>query len=391
MSLTATSTLVAAFVLTAAVIVSTSLLWRRWPRRGRLVLRTLSLLLSQAMVLVSAGLVFNTSEQLYPTLETLISPPKKKQQPVVAEGVSSGGLDEWLKARSQQGSRAGLAFPWQPAGGGNWPLAEHPVVSLPPQYFSQVSSRFPVIVVVAAPGVTPAAGGWADARVTGRQADPAIVVFVRSKAADQASVRLLGTELPVELTRDLRALTDRWSVVGVGKHAAGGLELVTRHPERYRAAAALLPSAPGELAGPGKALTAAHKPLAVFMPQGAQPPAGLPTPPVYPSAVPTGSVPPTSAAPATSAASRPPTSRAGGRATASAGTQKEKEPEAGKEPIVAALRWATAQLPAPLDPAQTAGKVSHSTLPPSIPPPLPTPSVTAPPATPTKPGTTPRP
>ncbi|MBG6138202.1 hypothetical protein [Longispora fulva] len=358
MSLTATSTLVGGFALAILVVAGTVTLWRRWPRRARLVLRSGSLLLSQIMIVICVGLVVNRSEQLYPSLETLIDPPKAKEP--VAESVTSGGLDEWLRARSQQGAKSGLAFPWQPAGGGHWPVTEHPSISLPAQYFLQPNSRFPVIVAFAPPG-TP---GWADARAAGRAGDPAIVVFVHPHNNDAGSLKLLGTDLPQELGRDLRTTPDRWSAVGIGKYGVAALDLARRHPERYRSAAAVTPPVPAELTAPAKALTALSSPVAVFLAPGVAVPSGLPVPSpvpvVSPSASPTASARPT------------PGTR---------GTTDRLVPKPA-DPLTAALRWAAAQLPAALDPAQTAGQVSTSaTLPPSAPPLAPsTPAATTPPA-----------
>ncbi|WP_412539890.1 hypothetical protein R8Z50_29300 [Longispora sp. K20-0274] len=363
MSLTATSTLVGGFVLAIVVVAGTVVLWRRWPRRGRLVFRSLSLLLSQLMIVICVGLVVNRSEQLYPSLETLINPPKAKGP--VAESVTSGGLDEWLRARTQQGAKSGLAFPWQPAGGGHWPIAEHPMISLPAQYFLQPNSRFPVIVTFGPPG-TP---GWADARVAGRAGDPAVVVFLHPRANDAASLKLLGTDLPQELSRDLRTTPDRWSAVGVGKYGVAALDLARRHPERYRSAAAVTPPAPAELTAATKALTAISCPVAVFLTPGAPVPSGLPVPtlPSIPSVTPS-----TSASASASASG-------GAQATPgrTPGATARLVPKPA-DPLTLALRWAAAQLPAALDPAQTAGQVSTSATqpPPASPLATPTPATT---------------
>ncbi|MEV6524238.1 hypothetical protein AB0M43_19990 [Longispora sp. NPDC051575] len=384
MSLTATSTLVGGFVLAILVVAGTVTLWRRWPRRGRLALRSGSLLLSQIMVVLCVGLVVNRSEQLYPTLETLVSPPKAKRH--VAESVTSGGLDEWLRARAQQGAKSGLAFPWQPAGGGKWPVAEHPSISLPAQYFLQPNSRFPVIVAFGPPG-TP---GWSDPRAAGRNGDPAIVVFLHPRTHDAASLRLLGAELPEELARDLRTTPDRWSTVGVGKYGVAALDLARRHPERYRSAAAVTPPAPAELAAPAKALAAMNSPVAVFLAPGVAVPPGVPVPSAAGSTSPggppsTGSTPGPGGSAHPGATANPTGTPHPGTAkpTATASPNTRLSPKHA-DPLATALRWAAAQLPAALDPAQTAGQVSTSTTT----SPTPTPGASSsprPPATPSRP------
>ncbi|MGY0232535.1 hypothetical protein [Longispora urticae] len=385
MSLTATSTLVGGFVLAIVVVAGTVALWRRWPRRGRLALRSGSLLLSQVMVVLCVGLVVNRSEQLYPTLETLVSPPKAKRH--VAESVTSGGLDEWLRARAQQGAKSGLAFPWQPAGGGKWPVAEHPSISLPAQYFLQPNSRFPVIVAFGPPG-TP---GWSDPRAAGRNGDPAIVVFLHPRTHDAASLRLLGAELPEELARDLRTTPDRWSTVGVGKYGVAALDLARRHPERYRSAAAVTPPAPAELAAPAKALAAMSSPVAVFLAPGVAVPPGVPVPSATGTTNPGASTTPggtttpgTSTSPGGTAHPGATTGPSGTAKPTAAGSPGTRLSPRHADPLAAALRWASAQLPAALDPAQTAGQVSTSTTA----SPTPTPSASSsprPPATPSRP------
>nr|MBA3490417.1 hypothetical protein [Longispora sp. (in: high G+C Gram-positive bacteria)] len=213
MPLTEPSTVIGAVTLAVTMISGTVLMWRRWPRRGRLALRTVTLLLSQIMVLLVSGLLVNCAQELYPTLETLIDPPTTTWSPPEATG--AGNLDQWLAARSEHGARTGLTFAWQPTGDTRWPLAESPTVRLPPQYFEHTGSRFPVVIAITEPKDI----ALADLRRADRNSEPAVIVLVRPTNTTVDTMTLLGADLPQKLERDLRIFSDRWGTVGIGAYA----------------------------------------------------------------------------------------------------------------------------------------------------------------------------
>src|SRR3954470_8722235 len=111
MSLTGVPLFVCAFLATAAALAGTILAWNRW-RRLRFLLRPFGVLLTEALLVVSVGLVVNRSEEFYPTWASLGQSTKATGTTYV---VQAGGLDAWLRGQSTDVSDQGSAFPWQPA------------------------------------------------------------------------------------------------------------------------------------------------------------------------------------------------------------------------------------------------------------------------------------
>ncbi|WP_127501194.1 hypothetical protein [Actinoplanes solisilvae] len=170
--------LAAALTVLAAVITV-----RGWGRRGWL-RRTASVLLVEALLVVTAGLIVNRWERFYPSWDALRGDTGTI---AVAEPPTPGLLDE-----------EGRDFVWRPPGLSAWHLAEPPTIVLPDDYHDRPDVTFPVVV---------------DFNEPPKATPDAVIVALKPTARTTAEA--LRT-LPAELRRDLRVTTTDWAVEGNG-------------------------------------------------------------------------------------------------------------------------------------------------------------------------------
>ncbi|MFG1604933.1 hypothetical protein [Actinoplanes sp. NPDC049265] len=209
MALTGTPLILLAAAGTVAVLAATVLLWSRGGRL-RYPLRPLGILLTEALLLVTAGLVANRHEQFYPSWAALAAsadPPPTVTRP------AAGGWDGWLVARGPG------PFAWpDPA----WParrLGRAPQVVPPDGYLTHPSLRYPVIVVLGPPPARPPA------------ARDSVVVYL--PATGPEAVDAVATALP----HDLRVSGHGWALVAPAASAALAERVLTAAPGRFVAVA----------------------------------------------------------------------------------------------------------------------------------------------------------
>jgi hypothetical protein len=224
MPLTSSWLIAVALVATVAVAVGTVLVWRR-PGRWWLPGRVVTLVLCEALVLASVGLMVNRHLDLYPSWSSLFGAVRPEREGRVRQPA----LSSFLAARAAQGERDGVVFAWHPPGEAGWHLPEAPLAYVPPAYFRQPADSFPVVLALAPPGgAVPARPGWDRLVRSGRA--PAVVILVRIAYASPGA---LGTGLADGLEHDLRVTAHGWAVVGVGGADALALAMVNHSPGRY--------------------------------------------------------------------------------------------------------------------------------------------------------------
>jgi hypothetical protein len=310
-----------AAVLTAGALAATVLVWRRWGR-WRFLIRPCGVLLVEALLMLTVGLVVNRSQQFYPSWAALFA---TSDPGPTAYHTSAGRLDAWLATQPSV-----RTFPWRPSGWTSWHLAGAPTVTVPLDYLEHPSWRYSVVVVM---GPRP----WSLPGLDG----PTVVVDVTTTAGTSASVLAVG--LPVALGRDLRVSGHRWALVTAAGDGVLARQVAISGRGRFPAIAFV------GVAGPGRAARAAHGTLA------ARPGHGV-------GATTAGGT--DKSAPAVhrpTAVHRPPASKsAGNRPTVHlppgvlpSGIQAAYFPDpvserAPTDPLKAALQWAAAQTPLPL-------------------------------------------
>jgi hypothetical protein len=194
---------------TVAVLAGTVLVWGRWGRL-RYLLRPAGVLLSEALLLVTVGLVVNRQEGFYPTWAALLD---SGSPGTTSYRVAAGSLDRKLAARVGSRGDAAQEFAWHPSGWTRWRLAGAPEVVTPAGYLRHPGWRYSVVLVV-----DDSASGWSTGRLsTAEAAGPAVVVYTTTTAATQ--VQTLARTLPGELDRDLRVTTHRWAIVASASDA----------------------------------------------------------------------------------------------------------------------------------------------------------------------------
>jgi hypothetical protein len=247
-SLTGLPLLILSIVAAVGALVGTILLWSRGGR-ARLFTRTASILLCEALAVFAGAIAANRALDLYPSWSTFFA--KAKPPPPAAKAVDAPPtvLNEYLAAHAQQGKQAGLALPWQPAGGAAWDLSGQPTLFLPPAYFTEATKSFPVIVVIAPSGSGPSQAGWDPQRVPAlvgqaSPSTPAILVLLRLDPPAPDAPLIAG--LATGLEQDLRVGRYGWAAVGVGGDAMVALDLLRAQPGRY-ASAALVAGGTGQV------------------------------------------------------------------------------------------------------------------------------------------------
>jgi hypothetical protein len=245
-SLTGVPLLVLVGCVTAAVAAGTVLGWRVRGRR-RFVLRSAGVVLTEALVLLTAGLAVNRSEHFYPSWDSLLHPRSHADE--LPHTDVPGGLDALLRAQAGQGQADPVALGWRPAGWAGWHLAAPPTVLVPAGYLRHEQWRYPaVLVLTGAHDGFDVAGQLRAGRAATAEAGPAVMVFVTvtpSVAADT-----LARVLPGELMRDLRVTAHGWAVVAPTRQDPLARRVVRAAPDRYPALA-LVDTAPGHPASAG--------------------------------------------------------------------------------------------------------------------------------------------
>ena len=238
MSLTGVPLILTAVCCTLATIGATAWVWSRWGR-ARLFLRPAGVLLAEALLLFTVGLVVNRSEQFYPTWSALLD---SKSSSDTTYRTRPGDLDRRLAARA--GARIGDAqvFPWQPTGWSGWRLADAPTVITPPAYLLHPTWRYSAVLVVDDnTGAWTAAEEESAARRATATGASAVVVFVTTTAA--TSVATLATVLPNQLGRDLRVTVHRWAMVSSAADTLLAQRTVVAAPGRFPSIVSVRPGA----------------------------------------------------------------------------------------------------------------------------------------------------
>ncbi len=233
MSLTGITLIVLAFLALAVVAALTVLGWRRFGA-ARYVVRAGGILLVQALLIASIGLVVNRSEGFYPSWAALSG---NAGTTAAQQDRAVGRLD---------GELAGGAVTWRPTGAGAWHLAGRAALSVPSGYEAPASASLSYPVVV-------------ELRPPGRTAAPGAVTVILPVTA-KTTVKSLAS-LPAELAGDVRVGAGGWAVVAPVSLAALAEGLARTAPQRYVAVA---------LVGGALPAGAAVTPRSTFAPAGAR-------------------------------------------------------------------------------------------------------------------------
>jgi hypothetical protein len=253
MRLTGLPLIITTAVLGLLVIAATVLLWSRFGR-WRLLTRTLGVVLAEALVVATVGLIANRSEEFYPSWQALRGDTGTTSSTAPPP---AGRLDALLA-----GGRSTL--PWRPASLASWHLATTPTVLLPRDYRDRPSTTYPVVLVLA--GSTAEASAAAAAHADG-------VVTVVATPTAATTVAALG-RMGVALGEDVRVTGYGWGLVASSGSASLAAGLVDSAPARFAGEALIgrgarpagsvafavvrtvpgKPSPPGKLSPSGKAL-----------------------------------------------------------------------------------------------------------------------------------------
>ncbi|MET0494393.1 MAG: hypothetical protein ABW000_14815 [Actinoplanes sp.] len=232
MSLTSTPLIVLA-VLGAIAALTATIVVRIRGRRLRILLRSLGVLLTEALLLLSVGLFINRSEQFYPTWAALL---QSSGTTATSYATAPGRLDQRLRADAGGDLAQSVTFTWQTADWTGWQLAGAPTIVTPTEYLEHPGWRYSVVLVIddGTGGWTPA-GEATAARSVGISAGPAVMLFARTTAATTA--KALTTDLPAALARDLRVTGRRWAMVASGSDAVLARQSIAAAPGRIPAIA----------------------------------------------------------------------------------------------------------------------------------------------------------
>jgi hypothetical protein len=232
MPLTSVLLIALAFLGTAVVVAGTVWVWgRSW--RLRLLPRMVGVLLIEALLLFSVGLVVNREEGFYPTWEALVA-SDSGDAAAPAYHTVAGRLDQQLAALAGARSGKPQALPWQPAGWTGWRLAAAPTLVVPAGYLQHPQWRYSVVLVVANAGPGwPAAGQDSAALRLAAGASRDVVAFVTTTPG--TSAQTLTTDLPDRLGHDLRVTGHRWAMVTSLADARLAQQAVVAAPAQYPA------------------------------------------------------------------------------------------------------------------------------------------------------------
>ncbi|BFU44493.1 hypothetical protein [Krasilnikovia sp. MM14-A1004] len=241
MALTGLVLLACALLASLAVAAATVRFWSL-PGRWRLPARVAGVLLTEALLVATAGLVLNRHEEFYPSWAALLGDTGTRASATVR---AAGRLDGLF-------SRTGAAAPsWRPAGWAAWRLAAAPLLVVPPGYRARRSVAYPALLELVAPGGTAAA-----MRAAAANPDAVRVVLVPTGRTAAAAL----AALPGLLAADLRVTARGWAVVAVAARAGLAAHLV-RDDARFSALAVVGPAAAAPTAPrAGAGLTALSAP-----------------------------------------------------------------------------------------------------------------------------------
>jgi hypothetical protein len=221
--LTSVRLILLAALLTAAALATTVLVWRR---RWVLVTRPAGVLLTEALLTLTVGLVVNRSQLFYPSWAALFAGSDPGPS---SYHTRAGRLDAWLAA--QPGAGSAQSFRWRPPGWTAWHLAAAPEVTVPAGYLAHSGWRYSAVLVIAA-------RAWPVPSLTG----PTVLVSVTTTAATAAST--LAVSLPGLLGRDLRVTGHRWALVTSAADGALARKAATAGRGRFPTLAFVGVSAP---------------------------------------------------------------------------------------------------------------------------------------------------
>ncbi|BAL87917.1 hypothetical protein AMIS_26970 [Actinoplanes missouriensis 431] len=212
MSLTGWPLIVLTALMTLLALAAT-VFW--WGRAGRLrvVVRPLTLLLTEALLVATAGVWFNRTQQFYPTWSALLDDTETVD---TAAETTGGGLDAWLSLHAPAGTARARTFIWHPAEHG---LPRTLTVGLPDGYLTHPELRYPVVVII----------GDRDATVA-RGLAGVVSVSVPTAGVTAAGV---AVALPRALETDLRVTRQRWAMVAPAAQAPVLFSAITRAPGRF--------------------------------------------------------------------------------------------------------------------------------------------------------------
>jgi hypothetical protein len=216
MSLTGVPLILLAVLVTAGVSAATVLLWSRFGR-WRLLSRSAGILLTEALVLLSAGLVANRAEQFYPSWQALAGDTGTA---VTTARPITGRLDEQFRGRA-------AAVPWRPAGAAGWRLAGTPTLVVPAGYGDGRMLTYPVVLSLV--------DGSDRAAVSAALDTAGAVSVVASPTARTTTLSLAS--LPAALPRDVRVTAGGWAVVATMRQAPFAARLIRAEPELFVALA----------------------------------------------------------------------------------------------------------------------------------------------------------
>jgi len=229
MALTGVALIALTMLATAAAIAATTLLWNRFGRWRPLV-RSGGVLLCEALVVLSAGLVANRHEEFYPSWQALAGDTGTS---ATTAPRPAGRLDSAF-------SGGGSTLVWQPAGSAAWRLVSRPEVAVPAGYAAS-SGSYPALVAL------------------GGQPAPADLVRVTALPTRQTSAAALAY-LPALLGVDLRVTGHGWALLASSARAALAARLVAADPGRFVALAVVGALPPGFRSPPGVAVAVARPP-----------------------------------------------------------------------------------------------------------------------------------
>ena len=217
-------------VLVALVAAATATVWL-WSRSGRwrLATRAAGIPVSEALLVLSVGLIANRSEQFYPSWEAL-GGHTGPAAPTASGG--AGRLDSTLD------SRPAATVPWRPPGVAAWRLAATPELVVPSVYAARPGVTFPVVLDLA--GAHPAV-------------DSVVVHLAPTVRTTPRSLALLATDL----RRDVRVTTRGWALVAPMKDASFAAALIRSESGRF-AALVLVGPGPAPHTGIEEAVVRAH-------------------------------------------------------------------------------------------------------------------------------------
>jgi lysyl-tRNA synthetase class 2 len=206
--------IVLTIVLTVGVAAAAVLLWSRW-RRGRVAVRITGVLLLEVLLVLTAGLIVNRSEQFFPSWKALTG----RTRTVTSSSTVSGRLDGVLRAGT---------VPWRAAALSEWHLAAAPELRVPADYAARPSVAFPVVL-----------------DLVGSRTEPPTpdTVAVRALPSARTTASAL-VALTADLMGDVRVTRGGWAIVAPYRDATLALRLMTADPGRFVALA---------LVGTGKA------------------------------------------------------------------------------------------------------------------------------------------